>query len=81
MAKNGQIMTLKMVENVKNYTKIFDFLMKRANFWTFVKCQKCTGIFKILGRPFLRKFWVFIETIKTVNGMQYPSFQTFKKAD
>ena len=66
-------MTLKMVKNVKNYTKIFDFLTKMANFWTFVRCRKCTGIFEIFGSPFLQKFWVFIETIKTVNGMQYPS--------
>ena len=67
-------MTLKMVENVKNYTKIFDFLTKKAKFWTFIKCRKCTGIFKIFGRPFLQKFRVFIETIKTVNGTQYPIF-------
>ena len=65
-------MTLKMVRNVKNYTKIFDFLTKMANFWTFVKCQKSTGIFEIFGRPFLQKFWVFIKTTETVNGMQSP---------
>ena len=54
-------------------SKIFDFLTKMANFRTFIKCQKCTGIFKIFGRPFLQKFWVFIKTIETVNGTQYPT--------
>ena len=44
-----------------------------ANFRTFVKCPKCTGISKIFGHSFLRKFRVFIKTIKTVNGTQYPS--------
>ena len=39
-----------------------------ANFWPFGKCQKCTGIFEIFGRPFLRKFWVFSGTIETVKG-------------
>ena len=67
-------MTLKMVENVKNYTEILDFLMKMANFRTFVKCKKCTGIFETFGRPFSQKFWVFIETIETANGTQYPSY-------
>ena len=62
-----------MVENVKNYTKTFDFLTKMANFWTFIKCQKCTGIFKIFERPFSRKFWDINGTIKTVNGMQFSS--------
>ena len=66
-------MTLKMVENVKNYTKIFDFLTKMADFQTVVKCQKCTGIYEIFGRPFLQKFRVFIKTIKTVNRTQYPT--------
>ena len=69
-------MTLKMVKNVENYTKIFDFLTKMANFRTFIKCQKCTGIFEIFGRLFSQKFRVFIETIETVNGTQYPTCTT-----
>ena len=32
----------KMVENPKNYTKIFDFLPKMADFWPFDMYQKCT---------------------------------------
>ena len=72
-------MTLKMVENVENYTKIFDFLTKMAFFWTFVKCRKCTGIFEIFRGPFLQNFQVFIETIETVNGTQYPTFQQHHK--
>ena len=60
-------MTLKMVETVKNYTNIFDFLAKMAHFWTFIKCQKCNGIFKIFGCPFLRKFR---DINGTANGTQ-----------
>ena len=50
-------------KNVKNYAEIFNFLTKMTNFWTFIKCQKCTGILKIFRRPFSRKFGVFIETL------------------
>ena len=66
-------MTLKMVKNVKNYTEIFDFLTKMADFWTFAKCRKCTGIFEIFERPFLRKFWDINGTIETVNRTQFPT--------
>ena len=62
-------MTLKMVENPKNYTKIFDSLTK-IDFRPFVNCQKYTGIFEIFGRPFLQKFQVFSGSIETVNGTQ-----------
>ena len=42
-----------------------------ANFWTFIKCQKCTGIFEIFRRPFLQKFWDINGTIETVNRTQF----------
>ena len=35
-----------MIKNPKNYTEIFDFLPKMANFWPFVNCQKCTRNFR-----------------------------------
>ena len=42
---NWSKMTQKMVKNHKNYTGIFNFLPKMANFWPFSKCRKCTKIF------------------------------------
>ena len=50
----------KMVENHKNYTGIFDFLPKMANFWPFGKCQKCTKLFVFL---FSRKLVHFCENV------------------
>ena len=42
---NWSKMTQKMVENHKNYTRIFYFLPKMADFWPLCKCQKHTVLF------------------------------------
>ena len=43
--KNFDTCRKSIINNPKNYTGIFDFLPKMADFRPFVNCQQCTGNF------------------------------------
>ena len=62
MVKNDSKNEQKFQKLYKN----FQLLNKNGDFWPFVNCQKCTGIFKIFGPTFLQKFWENNQLSKTL---------------